>query len=83
MRYFNVAGAYRKLRSGQISKKSTHLIKILSEVIVGKRDKIEIFGSDYNTPDGTAIRDYIHVSDLADIHTEIAEYLYFYASEKN
>ena len=75
LRYFNVAGADKKLRSGQISKKSTHLIKILSEVIVGKRDKIEIFGSDYNTPDGTAIRDYIHVSDLADIHTEIAEYL--------
>ena len=75
LRYFNVAGADKKLRSGQISKKSTHLIKILSEVIVGKRDKIEIFGSDYNTPDGTAIRDYIHVSDLADIHTEIAKYL--------
>ena len=75
LRYFNVAGADKKLRSGQISKKSTHLIKILSEVIVGKRDKIEIFGSDYNTPDGTAIRDYIHVSDLADIHTEIAENL--------
>ena len=75
LRYFNVAGADKKLRSGQISKKSTHLIKILSEVIVGKRDKIEIYGSDYNTPDGTAIRDYIHVSDLADIHTEIAEYL--------
>ena len=75
LRYFNVAGADKKLRSGQISKKSTHLIKILSEVIVGKREKIEIFGSDYNTPDGTAIRDYIHVSDLADIHREIAEYL--------
>ena len=75
LRYFNVAGADKKLRSGQISKKSTHLIKILSEVIVGKRDKIEIFGSDYNTPDGTAIRDYIHVSDLADIHAEIAKYL--------
>ena len=75
LRYFNVAGADKKLRSGQISKKSTHLIKILSEVVVGKRDKIEIFGSDYNTPDGTAIRDYIHVSDLADIHGEVAEYL--------
>ena len=75
LRYFNVAGADKKLRSGQISKKSTHLIKILSEVVVGKKDKIEIFGSDYNTPDGTAIRDYIHVSDLADIHAEVAEYL--------
>ena len=75
LRYFNVAGADKKLRSGQISKRSTHLIKILSEVVVGKRDHIEIFGNDYNTADGTAIRDYIHVSDLADIHLEIAKYL--------
>ncbi len=75
LRYFNVAGADKKLRSGQISKRSTHLIKILSEVAVGKRDHIEIFGNDYNTPDGTAIRDYIHVSDLADIHLEVAKYL--------
>ena len=75
LRYFNVAGADKKLRSGQISKRSTHLIKILSEVVAGKRDQIEIFGSDYNTPDGTAIRDYIHVSDLADIHLEVAKYL--------
>tara|TARA_B100000575_G_C23060812_1_gene610729 strand:+ start:100 stop:1083 length:984 start_codon:yes stop_codon:yes gene_type:complete len=75
LRYFNVAGADKKLRSGQISKKSTHLIKILSEVAVGKRDHIEIFGNDYDTPDGTAIRDYIHVSDLADIHVEVAKYL--------
>ena len=75
LRYFNVAGADIKLRSGQISKRSTHLIKILSEVAVGKRDKIEIYGNDYNTPDGTAIRDYIHVSDLADIHVEVSKYL--------
>ena len=75
LRYFNVAGADKKLRSGQISKKSTHLIKKISEVIVGKRDQINIFGNDYNTPDGTAIRDYIHVSDLADIHLEVAKYL--------
>ena len=75
LRYFNVAGADKKLRSGQISKRSTHLIKILSEVVVGKRDHIEIFGNDYNTADGTAIRDYIHVSDLADIHLEVAKYL--------
>ncbi len=75
LRYFNVAGADKKLRSGQISKRSTHLIKILSEVVVGKRDHIKIFGNDYNTPDGTAIRDYIHVSDLADIHLEVAKYL--------
>ena len=75
LRYFNVAGADKKLRSGQISKKSTHLIKKISEVVVGKRDQIKIFGNDYNTPDGTAIRDYIHVSDLADIHVEVAKYL--------
>tara|TARA_Y100001936_G_scaffold164929_1_gene161034 strand:- start:317 stop:1300 length:984 start_codon:yes stop_codon:yes gene_type:complete len=75
LRYFNVAGADKKMRSGLISKKSTHLIKILSEVIVGKRDHIEIFGKDYDTPDGTAIRDFIHVSDLADVHVEVAKYL--------
>ena len=75
LRYFNVAGADKKLRSGQISKKSTHLIKKISEVVVGKRDQIKIFGNNYNTPDGTAIRDYIHVSDLADIHLEVAKYL--------
>ena len=75
LRYFNVAGADKNLRSGQISKQSTHLIKILSEVVIGKRDHIKIYGNDYNTPDGTAIRDYIHVSDLADIHLEVAKYL--------
>ena len=75
LRYFNVAGADKKLRSGQLSKRSTHLIKILSEVVVGKRDHIEIYGNDYDTPDGTAIWDYIHVSDLADIHLEVAKYL--------
>ena len=75
LRYFNVAGADKLLRAGQISKTSTHLIKILSEVAVGKRNKIEIFGNDYNTPDGTAVRDYIHVSDLAEIHVEVAKHL--------
>ena len=75
LRYFNVAGADKKLRSGQISKKSTHLIKKISEVVVGKKDQIKIFGNNYNTPDGTAIRDYIHVSDLADIHVEVGKYL--------
>jgi len=75
LRYFNVAGADKRMRSGQISKNSTHLIKKISEVVVGKRNQIEIYGNDYNTPDGTAIRDYIHVSDLADIHVEVAKYL--------
>ena len=75
LRYFNVAGADPDLRSGLISDKPTHLIKILSEVAVGKREKISIYGNDYNTADGTAIRDYIHVSDLANIHLEAAKYL--------
>ena len=75
LRYFNVAGADPSLRTGLISKNATHLIKITSEVAVGKREKVTIFGNDYNTPDGTAIRDYIHVSDLADIHLKVTEYL--------
>ena len=75
LRYFNVAGADPKLRSGLISDSPTHLIKILSEVATKKREKISIFGDDYNTKDGTAIRDYIHVSDLASIHLEAAKYL--------
>lgn len=75
LRYFNVAGADPELRSGLISDTPTHLIKILSEVAVGKREKISIYGNDYNTKDGTAIRDYIHVSDLASIHLEAAKYL--------
>ena len=75
LRYFNVAGADPKLRSGLISDEPTHLIKILSEVVAGKRSKMAVYGNDYNTPDGTAIRDYIHVSDLADIHLKAADYL--------
>ena len=75
LRYFNVAGADPNLRSGLISDKPTHLIKILSEVAIGKRDKISIYGNDYNTSDGTTVRDYIHVSDLADIHLKAASYL--------
>ena len=78
LRFFNVAGADPQLRSGLISDKPTHLIKILSEVAVGKREKIFIYGNDYKTKDGTAIRDYIHVSDLADIHLEAANYLFKY-----
>jgi len=76
LRYFNVAGADEKLRSGLISKYSTHLIKIASEVAVGKKSELIINGNDYDTPDGTPIRDYIHVSDLADIHLVAAKYLY-------
>ena len=76
LRYFNVAGADEKLRSGLISKYSTHLIKIASEVAVGKKSELIINVNDYDTPDGTPVRDYIHVSDLADIHLVSAEYLF-------
>tara|TARA_B100000131_G_C18027131_1_gene576876 strand:+ start:159 stop:1154 length:996 start_codon:yes stop_codon:yes gene_type:complete len=76
LRYFNVAGADEKLRSGLISKFSTHLIKIASEVAVGKKDKLIINGNDYDTKDGSPVRDYIHVSDLADIHFLSARYLF-------
>ena len=75
LRYFNVAGADEKLRSGLISKFSTHLIKRACEVAVGKREKLIINGNDYDTIDGTPIRDYIHVTDLADIHYISANYL--------
>ena len=68
LRYFNVAGADPKGRTGQSTKGATHLIKVASEAATGKRDFIEVFGTDYPTPDGTCIRDYIHVSDLADAH---------------
>ena len=75
LRYFNVAGADQKLRSGLISKHPTHLIKIASEVAVGKRKKIIINGTDYKTKDGTTIRDYLHVSDLAEMHVLALKYL--------
>ena len=75
LRYFNVAGADQKLRTGLISNFSTHLIKIVSEVAVGKREHMFINGDDYDTPDGTTIRDFIHVSDLADIHYLCARYI--------
>ena len=75
LRYFNVAGADEKLRSGLISKFSTHLIKRACEVVVGKRSKLVINGNDYDTADGTPVRDFIHVTDLADIHLISAKYL--------
>ena len=68
LRYFNVAGADPQGRSGQIGKGSTHLIKVAVEAAVGKRDHVAVYGTDYPTPDGTCIRDYIHVSDLATAH---------------
>ena len=76
LRYFNVAGADEKLRSGHISKVSTHLIKVACEVATGKRENLLINGDDYDTYDGTPVRDYIHVSDLADIHFVACKYLF-------
>jgi UDP-glucose 4-epimerase len=75
LRYFNVAGADPKLRTGQASPAATHLIKFACETALGKRPKIVIFGADYPTPDGTCIRDYIHVSDLARAHSAALVYL--------
>jgi UDP-glucose 4-epimerase len=75
LRYFNVAGADPKGRSGQSSPEATHLIKIACEVATGARGHIDIFGDDYETPDGTCIRDYIHVSDLATAHLHALDHL--------
>ncbi|MGN6849890.1 MAG: UDP-glucose 4-epimerase GalE [Sphingomicrobium sp.] len=75
LRYFNVAGADPQGRAGQRGKGATHLIKIACEAAVGLRDQVAVYGSDYPTPDGTCIRDYIHVSDLAAAHVSALEYL--------
>jgi len=75
LRYFNVAGADKKNRSGLISKSSTNLIKVLCEVALKKRSKFIINGNDYKTKDGTPIRDFIHVSDISDIHVLTADSL--------
>ena len=75
LRYFIVAGADNKLRTGLISNFSTHLIKVACEVAVGIKNELIINGNDYKTPDGTPVRDYIHVTDLADIHLIAAKHL--------
>jgi UDP-glucose 4-epimerase len=75
LRYFNVSGADPDLRAGQIGKGSTHLIKVAVEAAVGKRDHVNVFGTNYPTADGTCIRDYVHVSDLADAHVLALERL--------
>jgi UDP-glucose 4-epimerase len=75
LRYFNVAGADPLGRTGQIGKGSTHLIKVAAEAAVGKRDHVAVYGTDYPTADGTCIRDYIHVSDLAAAHVAALEKL--------
>lgn len=75
LRYFNVAGSDPEGRIGQSTKKATLLIKVACEAALGKRPHISIFGTDYPTPDGTGIRDYIHVEDLADAHLKALDYL--------
>ena len=75
LRYFNVAGADPQARSGQSTAGATHLIKVAVEAALGKRDHVSVFGTDYATPDGTGVRDYIHVSDLATAHVLALEAL--------
>ncbi len=75
LRYFNVAGADAKGRAGQSTPKATHLIKVASEIIHGNRTEMSVFGTDYQTRDGSCIRDYIHVSDLANAHCMALDHL--------
>jgi UDP-glucose 4-epimerase len=75
LRYFNVAGADPGGRIGQSTPEATHLIKVACEHAVGRRPAITIFGTDYDTPDGTCVRDYIHVEDLAGAHLQALDYL--------
>ncbi|GAA0381855.1 UDP-glucose 4-epimerase GalE [Paenibacillus motobuensis] len=75
LRYFNAAGAHVSGKIGEDHDPETHLVPLILQAALGQRDSIKIFGDDYNTPDGTCIRDYIHVSDLADAHLRAVEYL--------
>jgi len=75
LRYFNVAGADPEGRTGQSTPRATHLIKRACQVVTGQESKLTIFGTDYDTPDGTGVRDYIHVSDLVDIHRTVLTHL--------
>jgi UDP-glucose 4-epimerase len=75
LRYFNVAGADPKGRSGQSTPNATHLIKVASQAALGQRAGLEVFGTDYPTPDGTCVRDYIHVTDLARAHLSALDHL--------
>jgi UDP-glucose 4-epimerase len=75
LRYFNVAGSDSQCRLGQATPKATLLVKVACEVAVGKRPHLSIFGTDYPTPDGTGVRDYIHVEDLATAHLNALDYL--------
>lgn len=75
LRYFNVAGADPKGRTGQSTPRATHLIKVACQTVLGEREHMDIFGNDYDTPDGTCLRDYIHVSDLAQAHLDALKHL--------
>ena len=75
LRYFNVAGADPKRRSGQSTPMATHLIKVACQTALGQREKMDLFGTDYPTPDGTCVRDYIHVTDLVEAHALLLQHL--------
>ena len=75
LRYFNVAGADLQGRCGQVIDNATNLTKVVCEVATGKRSHMTVNGDDYDTPDGTCVRDYIHVSDLAQAHVDALDYL--------
>lgn len=75
LRYFNAAGADPDGRIGEWHEPETHLIPLVLDVAVGKRKAITVFGNDYDTPDGTCIRDYVHVTDLADAHIRAVDYI--------
>jgi UDP-glucose 4-epimerase len=75
LRYFNVAGADPKGRTGQSTKRATNLIKVVAQAALGIRPQLEIYGDDYDTPDGTGVRDYVHVSDLVAAHGSALQWL--------
>ena len=75
LRYFNVAGADPQARMGQRTQDATHLIKVACQAALGMRESVSVYGTDYPTPDGTGIRDYIHIEDLASAHLCALEYL--------
>ncbi|MBU5674372.1 UDP-glucose 4-epimerase GalE [Paenibacillus brevis] len=75
LRYFNAAGAHESGKIGEDHTPESHLIPLILQAALGQRPSIQVFGDDYNTPDGTCVRDYIHVGDLADAHLRAVEYL--------
>ena len=83
LRYFNVAGAHESGKIGEDHSPETHLIPIILQVALGKRDKIMVYGDDYDTADGTCIRDYIHVMDLVDAHLLAVKRLRDYRNKWN